>query len=81
MVPPNGPSLRALDVDVDPLVVAGGVGELVDPVLVDLSQSVVPSSSPTAAASSSMLVKTRIVLEAPRRRPVDCDGAMTAAVG
>ena len=35
MVPPNGPSRRTLDVDVDPLVVVGRVGELVDPVLVD----------------------------------------------
>ena len=36
MVPPNGPGRRALLVDVDPLVVVGGVGEQVDPVLVDL---------------------------------------------
>ena len=35
MVPPNG-RRQPLDVDVDPLVVAGGVRELVDPVLVDL---------------------------------------------
>ena len=36
MVPPNGPAGGALDVDVDPLVVAGRVGERVDPLLVDL---------------------------------------------
>ena len=35
MVPPNGPSFGALDVDVDPLVVAGGLREPVDPLLVD----------------------------------------------
>ena len=35
MVPPNGPSFGPLDVDVDPLVVAGRVGEPVDAVLVD----------------------------------------------
>jgi hypothetical protein len=32
---PNGPRLGLLDVDVDPLVVAGGFGELVDPLLGD----------------------------------------------
>ena len=35
MVPPNGPAL-ARSVDVDPLVVAGRVGELVDALLGDL---------------------------------------------
>jgi hypothetical protein len=33
---PNGPRLRPLDVDVDPLVVVGGVGEELDPRLGDL---------------------------------------------
>ena len=60
MVPPNGPRLGALDVDVDPLVVVGRVGELVDPLLVDLTQSLVPISSPAAAATSSRVVKTRM---------------------
>ena len=36
MVPPNGPVLGPLDVDVDPLVVAGRLGERVDAVLGDL---------------------------------------------
>ena len=35
MVAPNGPLLGALRVDVDPLVVAGGLGELIDPRLLD----------------------------------------------
>ena len=61
---------RALDVDVDPLVVAGGVGELVDPLLLDRSsQSLVPSSSPTAAATSSRVVKVR--MGHPRRSDED----------
>ena len=34
--PAERPGLGPLDVDVDPLVVAGGVGELVDPLLGDL---------------------------------------------
>ena len=45
--------VRAVTVDVDPLVVAGGVRELVDPVLVIVSQSVGPITSPIAALSSS----------------------------
>ena len=36
--PAEGPGLGPLDVDVDPLVVAGGIGELVDPLLGDLER-------------------------------------------
>ena len=39
---PERPVLRALGIDVDPLVVAGGVGELIDPVLGDLQPLAVP---------------------------------------
>ena len=59
------PVLRPLDVDVDPLVVTGGVGERVDPVLGDLSQSLGPSSSPTAAVSSSKVVNMRMGVSCP----------------
>jgi hypothetical protein len=39
---PEGPVLGALGVDVDPLVVAGGVGERVDPLLGDLVPVALP---------------------------------------
>ena len=39
MVPPNGVTLAAFGIDVDELVVLGGVGELVDAVLVDADTS------------------------------------------
>ena len=52
--------LGALHVDVDPLVVAGGVGERSTRSWVISSQSLVPSSSPTAAVSSSNVVNTRM---------------------
>jgi len=51
--------LGALRVDVDPLVVAGGVGEHVDPGLVDLDPRAHADFSPTRvdrASSVSMLV-------------------------
>ena len=41
----------------DPLVVADGVGEQVDPLLVDLQPVAVASCSPTPARSSSAVVK------------------------
>ena len=55
------PRLGALLVDVDPLVVVGGVREQVHPVLGrPRATSVVPRSSPTASPSSSIVVKTRM---------------------
>ena len=53
MVVPNGPGLGAHGVDVDPLVVAGGLGEQVDALLVDLIQSLTPISWPTSGCSSA----------------------------
>jgi len=49
-------SLRAFDVDVDPLAVFGDVGEGVDALLVDLFQPLTPSSWPTRATASSIEV-------------------------
>jgi hypothetical protein len=43
----------AFDVDMDPLVVAGGLGELVDPLLADLDPVGDPDSWPTRLATSA----------------------------
>ena len=60
MVPPNGPAGALLDVDVDPLVVAGASANWSTRSWSMVSQSVVPSSSPAAAAISSNVVNMRI---------------------
>ena len=55
---PERPVLCALGVDVDPLEVAGGASELVDPALVDEQPVAAPRTSPTFARSSSAERKT-----------------------
>ena len=51
--------LRALDVDVDPLVVACGLGEPIDRAWVTSNQSLTPISLPTEDLKSSKSSNTR----------------------
>ena len=65
-------ALGALDIDVDPLMVAGRVGEFVDVRLVTVNQSLTPISLPTywarsAGRSTSIMWST---LLAARGRPL-----------
>ena len=53
-------SLRAFDVDVDPLADFGDVGKGVDALLVDLFQPLTPSSWPTRATASPIEVIFRM---------------------